>query len=196
MVETIAPVVHGDSRTKYRMTLLLHALGAVLAAALVGTLAGTIGMVLGAPWGTWSFVAVGSVAVVYAAREITGLKIPIPDRHRQVPLWWRSFYSAPVAGFLYGLGIGVGYLTYLSFGTYVAVTAAAVAWGSPPLGAALTAPFGLGRALSVALANRRAGEDRPSGIDRIDDLAGTRWPRVVNGTALIVTAAIAVLMSL
>lgn len=196
MVETIAPVVHGDSRTRYRITLLLHALGAVLAAGMVGTLAGTLGMLLGAPWGIWSFVAVVCVAVLYAVREITGLKIPIPDRHRQVPLWWRSFYSAPVAGFLYGLGIGVGYLTYLSFGTYVAVTAAAVAWGSPPLGAALTAPFGLGRVLSVALANRNAGEDRPSGIDRIDDLAGTRWPHVVNGVALLAAAAMALLMGL
>ena len=196
MVETIAPVVHGDRRNRYRITLLVHTLGAVLAAALVGTLAGTIGMMMGAPWGIWSFVAVGCVAVLYAAREITGVKIPIPDRHRQVPLWWRSFYSAPAAGFLYGLGIGVGYLTYLSFGTYVAVTAAAVAWGSPPLGAVLAAPFGLGRALSVALANRRAGEDRPSGIDRIDDLAGTRWPHVANGAALITTAATAILLSL
>jgi hypothetical protein len=196
MVETIAPVVHGDNRSRYRVTLVLHALGAVLAAAMVGALAGTIGMVLGAPWGIWSFVAVGSVAMIYAVREITGLKIPIPDRHRQVPLWWRSFYSAPVAGFLYGLGIGVGYLTYLSFGTYVAVTVGAIAWGSPLLGAALGAPFGLGRALSVALANRSAGEDRPSGIDRVDDLAGTRRPHVFNGVALIATAAMALLLSL
>lgn len=196
MVETIAPVVHGDRRGRYRITLLLHALGATVAAALVGTLAGTIGMLLGAPWGIWSFVAVGCVAVIYAVREITGVKIPIPDRHRQVPLWWRSFYSAPAAGFLYGLGIGVGYLTYLSFGTYVAVTAAAVAWGSPLLGAMLTAPFGLGRALSVALANRRAGEDRPSGVDRIDELAESRWPHLVNGVALLAAAAMALFLGL
>jgi len=191
MVETIAPVVHGDSRSRYRLSLLLHSLGAMLSAALVGTVAGPVGLLVGAPWETWTFVAVAAVALAYAVREITGLKIPIPDRHRQVPLWWRSFYSAPVAGFLYGLGLGVGYLTYLSFGTYVAVTVAALASGSPLVGAALCAPFGLGRAISVALANRKAGEDRPSGIDRIDDLAGTRWPHAFNGAALVAVAAAA-----
>ena len=189
MVETIAPVVHGDRRSSYRIALALHALGSILAAACVGAVAGTFGMLLGAPW-SWGWIAVAAAAVLYAIREITGLRVPIPDRHQQVPLWWRSFYSARVSSLLYGFGLGIGYLTYLSFGTYVVVTAAALVTGNPLAGALISAPFGLGRALSVALANARAGEDQPSGIDRIDDLAHTRWPHVVNGLTLVLVIAV------
>ena len=190
MVETIAPVVHGASRSRYLLTVTLHMLGAVLAAAAVGALAGAIGMVAQAPWGTPGLVLVLVAALIYALREVADLPIPIPDRHQQVPLWWRSFYSPPVAGFLYGLGLGIGYLTYLSFGTYFVATIAAVTTGDPATGALVCAPFGLGRALSVMLANRastRAG--RGSGIDRIDDLAQTRWPKTANAAALLVVAA-------
>ena len=190
MVETIAPVVHGDRRSSYRLSLLLHAGGAIIAAALVGAVAGTLGFVLGAPW-RWGWLGVAALGLLYTVREVTGLRVPIPDRHQQVPLWWRSFYSARVSSFLYGFGLGIGYLTYLSFGTYVVVTAAALASGNPLVGAAISAPFGLGRALSVALANARMSDDAPSGIDRVDDLARTRWPKAVNGLTI---AGLAVLL--
>ena len=146
MVETITPVVHGGKRSRYFTSLALHALGATLAASLVGLVAGTIGMVAGAPWGTAGLVVVASAALIYSLREVLGLPIPVPDRHRQVPLWWRSFYSPPVTAVLYGFGLGIGYLTYLSFGTYFVVTIAAFVSGNPLIGVALTAPFGLARA--------------------------------------------------
>ena len=194
MVETITPVVHEGKRSRYVTSLVLHALGATVAASLVGLLAGTLGALLGAPWGTAGWIAIGAVALVYALREALHLPIPVPDRHQQVPLWWRSFYSPPVTAVLYGFGLGVGYLTYLSFGTYFVVTIAAFVSGSPLIGMALCAPFGLARALSVLLANRGAGgEDRPSGIDRIDDLSGTRWPRLANAGALVMVSVSALL---
>jgi cytochrome c biogenesis protein CcdA len=197
MVETVAPVVYGDKRSRYRFALFLHVIAATLAAGVVGAVAGTIGLVLGAPWGTAGLIAVGAVAALYAFREVSGVPIPVPDRHKQVPLWWRTFYSPPVAGMLYGLGIGVGYLTFLSFGTYVAVTVAAAATGNVLLGAALTAPFGFGRGLSVAIANWRAGtEERPSGIDKVDALSETRWPKAANALVLgviVVAASISLL---
>jgi hypothetical protein len=197
MVETVAPVVYGDKRSRYRLALLLHILSATASAALVGLAAGTVGLLLGAPWGTAGLIGVGAVAALYAFREVSGVPIPVPDRHKQVPLWWRTFYSPEVAGMLYGLGIGVGYLTYLSFGTYFAVTVAAVSTGNPLLGAALTAPFGFGRGLSVALANRRAGsEDAPSGVDSVDALSETRWPKLANATVLLLVSLSALLVVL
>jgi len=192
MVETIAPVVYGEKRSRYRAALFLHVVAATASAAGVGAVAGGIGWLLGAPWGTGGFIAVAIAAGVYAFRELSGVPIPVPDRHKQVPLWWRTFYSAPVAGMLYGFGIGVGYLTYLSFGTYFVVTIAAATSGDVLLGAALTAPFGFGRGLSVAVANRRAGSvERPSGIDSVDALARTRWPQLANAGVLTIVAAVA-----
>ena len=195
MVETIAPVVHGDRRSSYRLSLLLHGVASALAAAAVGALAGAVGLLLGAPW-RWGWAVIAGLALLYTVREATGLRVPIPDRHQQVPLWWRSFYSPRVSSFLYGFGLGIGYLTYLSFGTYVVVSAAAFASGDPLVGAAISAPFGLGRALSVALANARSSEDRPSGIDTVDALSGTRWPKLVNAGALLVVAFVAFLLAM
>lgn len=192
MVETIAPVVHGDRRSKYRVSLLVHALGSALAAGLVGAAAGGLGRLLGAPW-EWGWITIAALALLYVVREATGLRVPIPDRHQQVPLWWRSFYSPGVSSFLYGFGLGIGYLTYLSFGTYVVVTGAAFASGEPLVGALISAPFGIGRAISIAVANARTSEDQPSGIDRVDDLAATRWPKVANGLVLLGVAAVALL---
>jgi hypothetical protein len=194
MVETVAPVVYGEKRSRYRLALLLHILAATASAAAVGLAAGTVGYLLGAPWGTGGLVAVAVAATLYAFRELGGLPIPVPDRHKQVPLWWRTFYSPPVAGMLYGFGIGIGYLTYLSFGTYFVVSIAAAATGDPFVGAALTAPFGLGRGLSVLIANWGAGtEIKPSGIDSVDALSGTRWPKLVNAIVLSAVTATAVL---
>lgn len=197
MVETIAPVVHEGKRSRYCTTVLLFAVGATVSAALVGLVAGTLGMVLGAPWGTGSWIAVAVAAVIYALREAFDLPVPVPDRHRQVPQWWRSFYSPPVTAVLYGFGLGIGYLTYLSYGTYFVVTIAAFVQGDPLIGAAVCAPFGLGRALSVVLANRKAAtESRPSGIDRIDDLAQTRVPKMANVGALLLASAAALTVAL
>lgn len=185
MVETIAPVVHGTRRERYRASLFTHALGAAAAASIVGAALGGVGYVLRAPWGRGGAVFVGALALTYAAREAVGLPIPLLDRHRQVPEWWRTFFSPPVAAFLYGVGLGSGFFTFLTFGTFIAVAGAALASGSPAVGALLCAPFGLARALSLAAAHARAGDKEPGEIvDRLEALAASPLPRAVNAVAL------------
>src|SRR5690348_9285810 len=115
MVQTITPVGHGG-RARWAGSVALHALGATLSAAALGGALGALGMALGAPWGAAGFAAVATVAAAFAARELLGVPIPLPNLRRQVPEWWRTFFSRPVSSFLYGLGLGVGFLTYLSFG--------------------------------------------------------------------------------
>lgn len=196
MVETIAPVVYEGKRSRYYVAVALFACGAMLAAALVGFFAGAVGALAGAPWGMTGWVVVAVAALVYALREIFNLPIPIPDRHQQVPLWWRSFYSQRVTAVLYGFGLGLGYLTYLSFGTYFVVTIAAFVTGEPLVGLALCVPFGLGRALSVLIANRGAGVERPSGIDRVDELAATGAARTLTSIVLLVVGVVALALVL
>lgn len=192
MVETIAPVVHGNNRSRYFSSVALHALGATLTAAAVGGLLGAAGLVLGAPWGIAGAIAIAIVALVYGLREAFRLPVPLPDRQAQVPEWWRTFYSPQVTAFLYGAGLGIGFLTYLSFGTYVAVSAAALASGSPLVGALLCAPFGLARGLSVVIAARAGPEsDGSIVVGRLDELGASSVPRLVNAAALspvVVTA--------
>ena len=165
MVETIAPVVHGGRNRSYWSAVFFHTLGATISAALFGAFLGGLGDVLGAPWGNGGLIALAAIAAIYAARELFGLPIPLPDLDRQVPEWWRTFFSKNVAAFLYGIGLGIGFLTYLSFGTYVAVMTGAFISGDATTGAVICAAFGLSRSLAVAWAPtfnelERVGEGR------------------------------------
>jgi len=187
MVETIAPVVHGGRNRRYWIAVALHVLGAGLSAAAFGLLLGAVGAVLNVS----ANVAVGlvvTVAVLYAARELLRLPVPLPDLDRQVPDWWRTFFAPPVAAFLYGLGLGVGFLTFLSFGTLVAVAAAAIASAEPLVGAALIMPFGVARGASVVFGARTTTAEVESRVQRLEDLARSRGPRLVNGVVLVIVA--------
>jgi hypothetical protein len=197
MAETIVPVVHGGRRSSYWVTVTLHTFAATAGAAALGLALGLAGMALGAPWGAIGAGALTLTGALYALREAFGLPVPIPDRHRQVPDWWRSFFSPPGTAFLYGLGLGVGFLTFLTYGTFVAVAAAALVSGDPLLGVVLCAPFGLARGLSVTVTRRaRSGEDAAAVVDRLERAALGRLPRAVNAGALAavsVAAAVATL---
>src|ERR1044072_7545809 len=110
MVETITPVVHGGSRGRWGTVFALHVLGATIAAATFGALLGGAGSLLGAPWGAAGIVAVSALAGLYLARELLGVRVPVPQLKRQVPEWWRTFFGPSASSFLYGLGLGVGFL--------------------------------------------------------------------------------------
>lgn len=192
MAATITPVVHGGRRTRWAISVALHALGAGLAAAAFGAVLGGVGAVLGGPWGGAGLAVVAAVATGYAAREAVGLRVPIPERRRQVPEWWRGQLGPHAAAFLYGLGLGIGFLTHLRHGTLVAVTAVAIASGDPALGALLLAPFGLARALTLTtVAGARSSEDVRGVVDQLERIATSPLPRAANGLALAALAALA-----
>ena len=184
MVETITPVVHGGSRSRWGVSVAVHAIGAAASAAVAGALLAAAGGLLGAPWGVAGLGLVAVAAALYVAREL-GAPVPVPQLRRQVPDWWRTFFPPHVAAFLYGIGLGPGFLTYLSHGTVVVVSVAAFASGRPLLGAAVLAPFGLARGLGPVLAfGVRSPSDGAALVERLERSASrARW-RVANAVAL------------
>jgi hypothetical protein len=189
MVETITPVVHGGSRGRWVLSVGLHAVGAMASAALTGALLGAAGSALGAPWGRAGLVAVVAVAVAYAVREAGGPAVPVPAARRQVPDWWRTFFGPHVAALLYGAGLGVGFITYLSHGTLVAVALAAFVSGNPAVGAVAVGAFGLARGLSVLLPGPAPNAAAAGAtVDRLIRLGTGPLPRVANGLALLAVA--------
>lgn len=186
MVETISPVVHGGRNLRYWNTLALHTAGSSISAFIVGLALGGLGGVLGAAQGRSRFFVLAAVSTAYALREAGVLRLPLPSLKRQVPDWWRTFFSPPVAATLYGLGLGAGFLTFLTFGTYAAVISAAVVSGDPLVGGIICAPFGIARGLSMLVA--AAPGDRSPAVDRIEDIGATPWPRAANGVALSMIA--------
>jgi hypothetical protein len=185
MVETITPVVHGGSRKRWAAVLGLHVLGATLSAAALGAALGALGTVLGAPWGAAGAVIVTLLAVLYLSREAFGVQVPIPDARRQVPQWWREAFSPGTTGFLYGLGLGVGFATHLGHGTLVVVAAVSMAGGDPLLGAVALAAFGVARSTGVAVT--WTATDRPASArlaQALERLGAGAGPRLANGLAL------------
>jgi hypothetical protein len=164
-----------------------------VAAAIVGSLLAGAGAFLGAPWGVPGAVVVVAAAALYVAREL-GAPVPVPQLRRQVPDWWRTFFPPNLAAFLYGLGLGPGFLTYLGHGTVVVVAVAAFASGRPLLGAAVLAPFGLARGLGPVLAfGVRSPGDAAALVERLDRSASkARW-RVANALALSLVLVVTVL---
>jgi hypothetical protein len=166
-------------------SLALHVFGAVLSAGALGALLGAAGTMFQAPWGPAGAVAVGLIALLFAARDLAGLPVPVPEFRRQVPERWRSVFSPEVAALLYGLGLGVGFLTHLRFGTLVAVAAAAVASGSPVTGALVLMAFGLARSLPIVLVGWARDDHTVRGVaHQLERVGAGRIPATVNGTLL------------
>lgn len=167
MVETISPVVHGG-HARWLATLALHTLGATGTAALFGAALGWIGRALGAPWQRPGLLALATVSALYAVGALTRLRVPVPQLRRQVPDWWRTFFGRSFAAMLYGAGLGIGFLTYLSTGTLVVVAFAAAASGRPVIGAIVMGPFGLVRGLSAIVSWRSTSQEQSRAlVDRL-----------------------------
>jgi hypothetical protein len=193
MVDTIAPVVHGGSRRRWAGSLALHVLGATTSAAVLGGLVGAAGSVLGAPWGPAGTILVVAVALAYAAREVVGLPVPIPDGRRQVPQWWRESFSPGTTAVLYGAGLGVGFATHLRHGTLVAVAALVLSVGDPVLGIVAFAGFGLARSLAVGVTWTATDDRGAATLARaLERAAVGALPRVANGVALLGVALVTV----
>jgi hypothetical protein len=189
MVETISPVGYGARTGRWLAAVGLHALGATVTAAAFGAALGAVGSLLHAPWGVAGLGVLAAAAFAYAAREVAGLPLLVPAARRQVPDWWRSFFSWPVAATLYGAGLGIGFLTFLTNGGLVVVAVAAVISGHPTAGGAVMGVFGLARGLSPLIAwPVRTREAGTALVDRLAASDPVRWRRA-NAAALSLVGA-------
>lgn len=179
MVETIGPAGRGG---KGRGAGLLHVLGATASAALLGGLLGAVGALLLAPWGGPPESVAGAAALLWAGGAL-GLPVPVPEAGRQVPEWWRTFFSPRTAALLYGLGLGTGFPFRLGFGTLAVAAFGIVLVGRPVLGAAILAAFGLTRGLAVVV-----GAGVPKILERLERIARSRIPAAANAAVLLVVA--------
>ncbi len=190
MVETITPVVYGG-RARWIGGLMLHVAGATITAAAFGALLGAVGEALGAPFGRAGLVALAALALVYAAGTLPRVPVAIPQLRRQVPDWWRTFFSPGVTAFLYGAGLGIGFLTFVSTGALVVVSLAAALSGSAAAGAVVVGAFGLARGTSaIVAANVRSPEDGRRLVDRLSERRD-EVRRIATGVSLVGVAALA-----
>ncbi len=194
MVETIGPTGHTGGR---RTT--LAALASFVPGALMGGVAtfGALSLAGSLVHGAGGQLAYGTAAVfalLAAAAEARGTRI-VPQIRRQVPEHWRRVMPLPLAAFLYGILLGLGFTTFvLSFGVW-ALAGISLALGEPSAGVVIGLAFGAGRALPVVAIAPFC--DRGAGI-RVTELM-TQRPAIYRGfrfgDALALTAVAAVALT-
>jgi len=147
MIDTLGPAGHPGGRRRTLAACAAFALGAPLGGAVTfGGLAAVGAAITG---GAALGVAV-AIAVAAATLDALGIRIA-PQLRRQVPESWRRVLPLPMAAFLYGILLGLGFTTYVLSFALPALAAISVAVADVPLGLILGVAFGVGRALPIVV---------------------------------------------
>jgi hypothetical protein len=91
-----------------------------------------------------------AIACAAALGEARGVRI-VPQVRRQVPEPWRRVLPLPLAAWLYGILLGLGFTTFVLTLAVWALAGISVALGNPALGVVVGVGFGIGRALPVVV---------------------------------------------
>lgn len=155
MVGTIRPVVYRNHHMRnWLIALLFHLLGSTLAAIIVGGLFGMVGQWIGPQIGERGLriaMVVAPVSLLYSLAELGFIRLPHPQRNRQVPEIWRRKFHPHLVALLYGLELGTGLSTRIVTRTLYVVILGVVAAGNMAFAALAFGFFGLGRGLPVGI---------------------------------------------
>lgn len=116
-------------------------------------LLGAVGRLLGGkPTGGAAFYLIGIFALLLAAREWGWIDFRLPERKCQTEKVWAHEFGFVVASAMWGLHIGLGFATRVTYGGFWILVAVTLALGDPIYGALLMLAYWLGRALPVWIA--------------------------------------------
>lgn len=191
MVGTIVPVGYGRSRRKWLLAAIIYTIGTGVSSFILGVVLAALGQFvlrIDVELTTPALFVLAIIALLYGIHEFGIVHMPYPQLKRQVPLRWRyelPHYITPLA---YGIGLGVGYGTFIAVGTLHVVALGAFLAGTPLLGGIIFASFGLGRALPLLILGPKITS--PSQIaPTVNFLMGKSWlVHIVNGILLSTTA--------
>ena len=142
------------SRLGNIVRLLFFALATIASAGAIGGLSGAIGALVKNYCSSAQFLCFSYVlaitALTYGLAELFGLKCWVPTRHWLVPRRVGA-YGAPRAEIVFGLLLGTGLFTVVTFIGYHLLLVNCFITASPVEGVVLMAVFGLARALPVLL---------------------------------------------
>lgn len=169
MVYTIAPAVRRSPGLRsWALVSATYALGSVLGGAITGFAVGLTGSALSIFHlsSQLTRVAFGLLAGASVIRDVRFPMSTLPALHRQVPERWRGSLPLPIATFLYGFQLGLGWATHAYFATYYVLLGFVLMTGNAASGAFLVALYGFGRA-SVVLMFPPESEDLDHRLERM-----------------------------
>lgn len=155
MLTSIHPLGERARNSKWGITAGAYVIGAAAGGIGVGAALGLVGWMLHAVLQpSAAAVAAAAAATAGVALGVDTLAPAVPSIHRQVNEDWLSTYRGWVYGAGFGIQMGLGVATIVpTAATYLTLVLALLS-GSPLLGAAMGAAFGLGRGLSILVARR------------------------------------------
>jgi cytochrome c biogenesis protein CcdA len=142
-----------------------------------------------------AFYITASIGLILAAKEWNVLRFNLPERKCQTEKFWVHEFGFVGASLLWGLHIGLGFFTRITYSGFWALVAITLALGDPVFGAVLMSAYWLGRVLSVWVAPLLLKPKTECG-ELTDAILGHR--RVlhrISGAALILLSAITVLLA-
>jgi len=163
----------------------------------VGMLLGAIGRGAGvASAGSTAFYLIALLASLLAAREWGWIAFRLPERKCQTEKVWAHEFGFVFASAMWGIHIGLGFATRVTYGGFWVIVALALALGNPAFGALLMLLYWLGRAMPlwVAPALTRSGPD-PTELPEMILADRLVFHRLV-GSGLVGSAATALLLAL
>lgn len=173
-----------------------YTIGGYLSATLVGVVLGTIGSAL--PWErarVIAFYLIGMLSLLLAAREWGWVDFRLPERKMQTEKVWVHSFGFATASFMWGLHIGLGFATRITYGGFWALVAIAIVLGDPLYGAIIMLVYWTGRALPVWLAPKWVASDAEAAdLPEKVFAEGLVYHRVV-GIALLWCAAVVALFA-
>lgn len=136
----------GQSVARWIPTLITHALGYALGVLVLGGGLGLLAWLLPLDGlGGWPLTFVGLLAVGYGLHCLELLRMPYPQRRVQVSHGARNHYAMWRIGMIYGLQLGLNFVTYVRTPIIYVVVSLAVVSGSPYQALWLIAALNLGR---------------------------------------------------
>jgi cytochrome c biogenesis protein CcdA len=143
-----------------------------------------------------AFYLIAFLGLVLAAREWGWVSFRLPERKRQTEKFWAHDFGFVMASAMWGLHIGLGFATRVTYGGFWVLVTVALALGDPLYGAVLMLVYWLGRVLPVW-----AGPALSRSDSEAVDLSESAWEhrpvynRIV-GVTLIWSVVITVLLAL
>jgi hypothetical protein len=173
-----------------------YTIGGYFSAALVGVVLGTIGSAL--PWEgarVIAFYLIGILSLLLAAREWGWIDFRLPERKQQTEKVWVHSFGFVTASFMWGLHIGLGFATRITYGGFWILVAIAIVVGDPLYSTIIMLVYWTGRALPVWLAPRSVASDAEAADLPAKVFADGLVYHQVVGIALVWSAAVIALFA-
>jgi hypothetical protein len=128
--------------------------GGLASSSAVGALLGAVGAVCPATWALNLLWLLPVASSLFLMRDVGLLGIPVPECKHQTKREWAHDLGIVCAGALWGLHLGLGFMTRVSFTGFWILVMTTFILGSPLWGALLMASYWIGRAAPVIVAPR------------------------------------------